>query len=333
MNPNNYPRMNQNQDQNQAQNKPNGNQKLFSNKKYADFEIQTFFQNDNKLGLSARDMTLKGDLEVITNQYMATFDTINELSKKFSHVNENMYKVDMIKQNLDQIDFQTSNEYGNFLRELYDITKNTSVTSLTYDKFKRDRREGEQKLKQIISDYKYDIILNTNKNSTQANYKRLSNYVDEQKRKNYYNNYNYDRNDYNQNYSPAPSQNNYNNNQSNGSNYYNDYNNGGEYGNNYNNYNQGNGNNKYYNNYGNNDYNYNNYSGKIRVKFIVNNGRETYHEFDPNASGEELYLYALQEREEPKIYTKKGRYLRQAELRETKIKDVFAECEPILNVY
>ena len=329
MNPNNYPRMNP---QNQAQNKPNGNQKMYSNKKYADFEIQTFFQNDNKLGLSARDMSLKGDLEVITNQYMSTFNTINELSKKFSQGNQNIYKVDMVKQDLDQIEFQTSNEYGNFIRELYDITKNASVTNLTYDKFKRDRRDGEQKLKQVIADNKYDIILYTNKNTNQSNYKRLSNFVDEQKRKNYYNNYNYDSKDYNQNYGPAPGQNNYNNDQSNGSNYYNNYNNGGGYGNAYNNYNQGNGNDQY-NSYENNNYNYNNYSGKIRVKFIVNNGRESYREFEPNASGEEIYLYALEEREEPKIYTKKGRYLHQNKLREMKIKDIFAECEPVLNVY
>lgn len=333
MNPNNYPRMNpQNQNQNQAQNKPNGNQKMYSNKKYGDFEIQTFFQNDNKLGLSARDMTLKGDLEVITNQYMSTFNTINELSKKFSQGNQNMYKVDMVKQDLDQIEFQASNEYGNFIRELYNITKNASVTNLTYDKFKRDKRDGEQRLKQVIADNKYDIILYTNKNSNQSNYKRLSNFVDEQKRKNYYNNYSYDSKDYNQNYGPAPGHNSYNNEQSNGNNYYNNYNNGGGYGNDYNNYNRGNGNNQY-NNYRNDDYNYNNYSGKIRVKFIVNNGRETYREFEPNASGEELYFYAREEREEPKIYTKKGRFLRQGDLREIKVKDVFAECEPVLTIY
>ena len=45
--------------QNPNQNRPNGNQKII-NKKYADFEIQNFFNNENNTGLSAKDMQLKG---------------------------------------------------------------------------------------------------------------------------------------------------------------------------------------------------------------------------------------------------------------------------------
>ena len=256
-NVNNYPKANP-QNQNPNQNKPNGNQKNIPNKKYADLEIQTFFNNESNTGLSAKDMQLKSELEILTNQYMSTFNTINELSKKFSQGNDNMYKVSMVQKDLEQMDFENGNEYGNFIGQLYDVTKNANLTNLAYDAYKRNPVEGDQKIKKVINDYKYDVILFTNKNTSQSNYNKLKNYVDEQKRQQKYynkNNNQYNNNDYNQNMSPAPSQNNnynyqnYNNSNQNGNDYYNNYNNGGNYGNNYNN----NYRNNY--NYGNN-YNY-----------------------------------------------------------------------------
>jgi len=59
-------------------------------------------------------MQLKGELETLTNQYMATFNNINELAKKFSQGNDNMYKVSIIQKDLEQIEFENANEYGNF---------------------------------------------------------------------------------------------------------------------------------------------------------------------------------------------------------------------------
>ena len=343
MNPNNanankYP-------QNPNQNRPNGNQKNVINKKYADFEIQTFFNNENNTGLSAKDMQLKGELETITNQYMATFNNINELSRKFAQGNDNMYKVSMIQKDLEQIDFENANEYGNFIGQIYEVSKNASVTNLTYDNYKKNPRDGDEKLKKIIGDFKYDMILAASKNTSQANYNKIRNYVNEKKRNSYYYNNNSNtnnNNNYNQNYGPAPSQNNNNyqnyNNNPNGNNYnYNNYNNGGNYGNNYNNnYNQRNrdnyGNNQYGPSYGNN-YNYNNYpGGKINVKFVVN-GRSIYHEVNPNDSGEVLYLFAMEEKDDPKIYIANRSYLSQDQLREMKIGDIFAQTEPTLNIY
>ena len=150
---------------------------------------------------------------------------------------------------------------------------------------------------------------------------------------------------------PAPSQkNNYNyqdNGNQNGNNYYGNYNNnGGDYRNNYRNnnyrndnydqYNQRNGDNygnNYRSNYRNNNYNYNNYSpGKISVKFVAN-GRESYHDFNPEDSGELIYWCATEKKNDPKIYNKNGRFLSQDNLREMRVKDVFAECEPVLNIY
>ena len=186
-NANNYPKVNP-QNQNPNQNKPNGNQKNIPNKKYADLEIQTFFNNESNTGLSAKDMQLKSELEILTNQYMSTFNTINELSKKFSQGNDNMYKVSMVQKDLEQMDFENGNEYGNFIGQLYDVTKNANLTNLAYDAYKRNPVEGDQKIKKVINDYKYDVILFTNKNTSQSNYNKLKNYVDEQKRKqNYYN--------------------------------------------------------------------------------------------------------------------------------------------------
>ena len=217
-------------------NKPNGNQNL--NKKYADFEIETYFNNESNTGLSAKDMQLKEELNVLTNQYMAAFNNINELENKFRRGDENIYKANMIKTSLYQIDFQNSNDYGNFLNQLYDITNNTEVTSITYDNYKKDSKDSDRKLLRIINDNKYDILLNLNKNSNQATYNKIKSLADEQKRRKG-NNYNYSKNNA-QDYGAPPGQGtnnyqNYNNNK-NGNNYYRNYNNGGNYGNNYNNY-------------------------------------------------------------------------------------------------
>ena len=218
-------------------NKPNGNQNL--NKKYADFEIETYFNNESNTGLSAKDMQLKEELNVLTNQYMAAFNNINELENKFRRGDENIYKANMIKTSLYQIDFQNSNDYGNFLNQLYDITNNTEVTSITYDNYKKDSKDSDRKLLRIIGDNKYDILLNLNKNSNQATYNKIKSLADEQKRRKG-NNYNYSKSNA-QDFGAPPGQGtnnyqNYNNNNKNGNNYYRNYNNGGNYGNNYNNY-------------------------------------------------------------------------------------------------
>ena len=357
MYPSIYDNINKNQNkvnnynQNQNQNKQNGNQKNQPIKKYADFEIQTFFNNESNTGYSAKDMDLKSELDKITNHYMATFNNINELAKKFAQGNDNIYRANMINEDLKQIDFETGNEYGHFIEQLYDVTKKGDVTNLGYDNYKQNPKDVDQKLKKIISDYKYEVILFTNKNND-----KLRNFVNEKNRKNYYyNNNNNNKNNNNSydnpNMGPAPSQNNnYNyqdNGNQNGNNYYGNYNNnGGDYRNNYRNnnyrndnydqYNQRNGDNygnNYRPNYRNNNYNYNNYSpGKISVKFVAN-GRESYHDFDPEDSGELIYWCATEKKNDPKIYNKNGRFLSQDNLREMRVKDVFAECEPVLNIY
>ena len=236
--------------------KPNGNTSL---KKYEDFEIETYFNNENNTGLSAKDMQLKEELNVITNQYMSAFNNINEIANKFNRGDENIIKTNFIKNSLDQLNYQNSNEYGRFLNQLYDATNNTDVTSITYDNYKKDSKNADMRLLRIINDNKYDIFLYLNKNANQVTYNRLKALVDEQKRRNQsYNNYSRSST---QDYGAPPAQS--------GNNYI--YSKSGDiYYNNNNNNNNSNNNNTYYNNrnnyynnnggnYGNNNYNYGNY--------------------------------------------------------------------------
>ena len=58
---------------------------------------------------------LKGELDIITNQYMSTFNNINELARKFSQGNDNMFRVSMIQKDIEQLEFENGNEYANFI--------------------------------------------------------------------------------------------------------------------------------------------------------------------------------------------------------------------------
>ena len=230
--------------------KPNGN---ISTKKYEDFKIDTYFNNENNTGMSAKDMQLKEELNVITNQYMSTFNKINEIANKFNRGDELIIKTNFIKGSLDQLNFQNSNEYGNFLNQLYEVTNDTDVTSITYDNYKKDMKNSDMRLLKIINDNKYDILLYLYKNANQSTYNKLKALVDEQKRKNQSNNSYSRSNTQDSGAPPAQGGSNYiysksgdiyyNNNNNNNNNHYNNnynnnYNNGGNYGNN--NYNYGN---------------------------------------------------------------------------------------------
>ena len=229
--------------------KPNGN---ISAKKYDDFKIDTYFNNENNTGLSAKDMQLKEELNVITNQYMSAFNNINEIANKFNRGDEIIVKTEFIKNSLDQLNLENSNEYGNFLNRLYEVTNDTDVTGITYDNYKKDIRNSDMRLLKIINDKKYDILLYLNKNANQVTYNKLKVLVEEQKRKNQ-NYYNYNRSD-TQDYGAPPAQggNNYIYSKS-GDIYYNNNSNNNSNNNYNNNYNNNGG------NYSNNNYNYGNY--------------------------------------------------------------------------
>ena len=87
-----------------------------------------------------------------------------------------------------------------------------------------------------------------------------------------------------------------------------------------------------------NDYsNYNNYENEkksepIKVKFMLD-GKEIFHEVKSDDSGEVLQLFAMQESDNPRLYTLSGRYLTYKELSSIKVGDLFKDSEPTLNIY
>ena len=307
------------------------------NQKYGDLEIETFFNNGRMQNISGRDMELKSKLEVLTNQYMTIFDNVNNMANKFSSGNDDMNKVNNIERELKDIDSYNAIEYGKFIGELYEVSKDPNTLQYDYNNYKANPQNAEIYLKKMISDNKYDVILSVNKNNSQENIKRLTNYINSKKNKNNNQNYNQNKqyesqNNNNFNYGGSSYGNqNQNNNQQpfvfGNSIYSNNSNN-----NNYENPNEiGNGN-IYGNNYNPNQYEPRNDNQKIRVNFYCE-GKDNFHEYESNEPAEALLLVPFTLKDEPKIYDQKGRYLSYEVLKDIKIKDVFVGIEPILNIY
>ena len=181
------------------------NNVLNQNKKYADLEVRAFFRDDNSNTLSAKDSKIQNDLNSLTNQYLNIFDNINKLNNyKPKGVNADFPKLNEIKKELEQVDSFNGNEYSNFIGQLYEVSKDDKVLNLGYDTYKKNPRNGDEEIKKIISDFKYDIVLYTNKDNTKANYKKLNNYINkknnDKKKQDNNNNYNNNNNNnYNNN--------------------------------------------------------------------------------------------------------------------------------------
>jgi len=62
-------------------------------------------------------------------------------------------------------------------------------------------------------------------------------------------------------------------------------------------------------------------------------GKEVFHDIDPTESAEVLQIYALEEKDDPKIYTLDGRHLSYDVFLKNKVGDIFKNSQPILNVY
>ena len=356
--PGQYSNLNPNQNKNNYNNL-NNNRPLRSNKKYSDLEIRTIFTNSNNSGLSSKDLKLQSELDSITNQYMSIFSNINKLSENSSkgEIDFN-YQLSKIKKELAQVDNFNGNEYSNFISQLYEVSKDDSALNSDYDSFKKNNKEINGQIKKIINNFKYDIVLYKNKNTTTPQiYQKLNDYINQKKNKG--NNYNSSSN-YN-------NTNNYNNN--------NNYNSSNNY-----KYNQNTNQNSIYEKNPNNiyksktyesndddefnllkpdtiyqnnkkyddpndisDYKNDNYntliddenkgdSSTINVKFLVD-GNEIFHEIKANESGEVLQLLSMQEKDDPKIYTQDGRFLTYDLLFKLKLGEIFKNCEPTLNIY
>lgn len=335
----------------------------YDNKKYSDLNIKTYFSIDGKPSLSSEDIELNKELEAITNQYLTIFDNINILSRSDIN-NKNQSKDDMIKimnikKDLDQVRTHDGNEYSNFIGQLYEVSKKDEVLNLGYDMYKKDKKNGDEKIKEIIDEFKYEIVLFTNKdNTTREIYDKLNDYIYKKKEgKKPVDNYK--KSNSNGNNEPAPIKNNNNDfnlfNDINEDNDNNENNNKGyphfniDLFKNNNNNDANNGNNN--NNYNDNDYTIekNQFEDpnliddimykkkdydivkKLNVKFLID-GNETCHVFQDNESGECLLLYAMQEADDPKLFTQEGQELTFENLSKLKIKDIFENSEPIIIV-
>ena len=336
--PNNYPHF-QNKNPIPSQN-PNPNPNKYNNmnnrpimppnnKKYADLEIRPFFRNDNNPGLSAKDLQMKQELDTITKQYMTIFNNINNLSNNSSNDDYNISnKLSKIKNELKQVDNFNGNKYSIFIGQLYEVSKDDKVLNLDYDSFKKNNREIDDQIKNVISDFKYDIVLYTNKNNTTPQtYGKLNDYIKKKKQNNNNNTINNPSNQNNSNSNYYPSENLIDNDDDGGFNLlktevtqtnqkFEDPNDISDY----------NNLNSYFNNQNKNN------SEPISVKFIID-GNEAFHEVKSNDSGEVLYLLAMQSKDDPKIYTIDGRNLTYDVLIRSKIGEIFGDFEPVLNIY
>ena len=328
-NKNPIPNQNQNPNPNKYNNMNNRPIMPPNNKKYADLEIRPFFRNDNNPSLSAKDLQMKQELDTITKQYMTIFNNINNLSNNSSNDNYNISsKLSKIKNELKQVDNFNGNKYSIFIGQLYEVSKDDKVLNLDYDSFKKNNREIDDQIKNVISDFKYDIVLFTNKNNTTPQtYGKLNDYIKKKKQNNNNNTINNPSNQNNSNSNYYPSENLIDNDDDGGFNLlktevtqtnqkFEDPNDISDY----------NNLNSYFNNQNKNN------SEPISVKFIID-GNEAFHEVKSNDSGEVLYLLAMQSKDDPKIYTMDGRNLTYDVLIRSKIGEIFGDFEPVLNIY
>ena len=64
------------------------------------------------------------------------------------------------------LDDFTMKEHNKFINQLYNLTKDRSVKSFNYDKYKENPMKYDKNLKKIISENYYDIILGISKNNS-----------------------------------------------------------------------------------------------------------------------------------------------------------------------
>ena len=191
---NNYSNLNQNRPyQNQNFNNPKAynrgmpnNPLMNHNKKYSDLEIRTNFRS--------------------------IFNTINDLSKNSSYRNDDNYQLNKIKTEFEKLESFNGNEYSDFIGQLYEVSKDDKVLNLGYDAYKKDPKNGDEELKKIISDFKYDIVLYKNQDNTKENVQKLKDYI---KKKTQKNEININKNNMNNGFNNGKS---YNNNNYNGNN-------------------------------------------------------------------------------------------------------------------
>ena len=277
--------------------------------KYGDLEIQTFFNNGSGEASSSKDVDIQNRLQYLTNQYMSIFDEVNRFTSGSSGQSA-INKLSEIETHFKDLDRDFANEHGQFISQLYGITNDNQSYNYDYEQYKRNPRDIDSKLAQIIRDYKYDILIEVNKDVGEENMRRLKNYVKDKKPNSNYNNNN-------------------NNNQ------YNDYNNSNNdssaapfgFGNNIYGAQQSNA----YTGrsiYGNQP----SYSRKIKVKFVYK-GKEYIRDIEGSEKAEILYSHALEIKgDNPTIY-REGQILNIDNVRDWTIENLFGGVEGVLTIY
>lgn len=161
-------------------NKPTITRGLSSTLTISDFGIETFF-GDGKETVSAKDKELQKTLEMITQEYMKSFDNINKLSNQKSGTSKELSRFATIKKEFKDLDDLTMKEHGNFINELSNITNNSAIKNCTYKNYVKEPTKYDKQIKKLIDYYKYDIILDINKNNSSEKVAKLTGYVNKLK--------------------------------------------------------------------------------------------------------------------------------------------------------
>ena len=124
-------------------------------------------------------MQFKTKLENMTTQYMSIFDNINNMAQQISGGNSNINILNDFKSQLEEIESYNALEYGNYLIELFEISKDGTILNIGYDTYKLNPKDSDEKLKKFISEY--EVVLHTNQHNIQENIKKLKNYIKDKK--------------------------------------------------------------------------------------------------------------------------------------------------------
>ena len=173
-----------------------------SNQKYPDLKIQTFFSDSNNYNNNSqynKEKELRNNLENITNQYCVIFDNVNRISNEFSGRDNDLSILENIKPKLKSLDDFHASEYEKFIGDLFEISNDTNVLNYDLGKYKENPAEIDKKFKEIISKYKYEVIMGVNKNNSEENKKKLENYINQKKNMNKVSNNNSNNNQGNEN--------------------------------------------------------------------------------------------------------------------------------------
>ncbi len=314
---------------------PMNQKQVNQNQKYVDLEIETYFDDGRNNNYSQKDAELMYNLEELTKQYTSIFNEINEISSHFSGGNDDTYKLNNIKKELNDLDNYNASEYGKFISLLFEVSKDEKILNIDYTTYKQNPQDADEKIKKTISDCKYDCILSVNKNNSNENIQKIKNYINEKKNGGNNNNNNQN-NQFGFGNSIYGNQNNSNQQPYKfGSSIYGNnpkYENPNEYGN-YNNKNDYTGKSIYgNNNYSNPNQVDSSFNNKIKVTFVCN-GNTKIQEYDANENAYLLFYFAMELKDNPKIYDKKGNTYIYDNLKDLTVGQFFKDIEPTLNVY